>query len=54
MKKIYSLIMIAALFGTMSVSAQQSEQRLTPALMARLFPAGVVSPDYNKDGSVTL
>lgn len=54
MKKIYSLIMIVTLCATMPLSAQQSEQRLTPALMARLFPAGVVSPDYNKDGSVTF
>ena len=29
-------------------------QRLTPEVMARLFPAGVVSPEYNKDGSVTF
>ena len=29
-------------------------QRLTPEVMAALFPAGVVSPDYNKDGSVTF
>lgn len=29
-------------------------QRLTPAVMANLFPAGVVSPDYNADGSVTF
>ena len=29
-------------------------QRLTPQVMAALFPAGVVSPDYNQDGSVTF
>ena len=29
-------------------------QRLTPEVMAALFPAGVVSPDYNEDGSVTF
>lgn len=29
-------------------------QRLTPEVMAALFPAGVVSPEYNKDGSVTF
>ena len=29
-------------------------QRLTPQVMARLFPAGVVSPEYNADGSVTF
>ena len=30
------------------------EQRLTPEVMARLFPMGVVSPEYNADGSVTF
>lgn len=30
------------------------EQRLTPEVMARLFPAPVVSPEYNADGSVTF
>jgi len=34
--------------------AQQEEQRLTPAVMARLFPAGVKSPEVNEDGSVTF
>lgn len=34
--------------------AAQQEQRLTPEVMARLFPAGVVSPQYNADGSVTF
>lgn len=29
-------------------------QRLTPQVMARMFPAGVVSPEYNADGSVTF
>ncbi len=29
-------------------------QRLTPEVMARLFPPGVVSPDYAADGSVTF
>jgi len=29
-------------------------QRLTPGVMASLFPVGVVSPEYNKDGSVTF
>jgi enterochelin esterase-like enzyme len=29
-------------------------QRLTPEVMAALFPAGVVSPECNKDGSVTF
>ena len=32
----------------------RGEQRLTPEVMAALFPPGVVSPDYNKDGSVTF
>lgn len=34
--------------------APKDEQKLTPEVMARLFPAGVVSPEYNKDGSVTF
>lgn len=34
--------------------AQKQEQRLTPEVMKRLFPAGVVSPEYNADGSVTF
>ena len=29
-------------------------QRLTPEVMAALFPAGVISPDYHEDGSVTF
>ncbi|MBO7432543.1 MAG: esterase [Salinivirgaceae bacterium] len=33
---------------------KQQEQRLTPEVMARLFPRPVVSPDYNADGSVTF
>lgn len=35
-------------------AAQPDRQRLTPEVMARLFPPGVVSPDYNNDGSVTF
>lgn len=35
-------------------AAKPDQQRLTPEVMARLFPRGVVSPDYNKDGSVTF
>lgn len=31
-----------------------ADQRLTPEVMRRLFPAGVVSPQYNEDGSVTF
>ena len=30
------------------------EQRLTPEVMARLFPIGVISPEYGADGSVTF
>ncbi|MBQ0023045.1 MAG: hypothetical protein KBT29_07395 [Prevotellaceae bacterium] len=33
---------------------KKDEQRLTPEVMKRLFPAGVVSPEYNEDGSVTF
>ena len=33
--------------------AKQDEQRLTPEVMARLFPAGVVSPEY-QSGKVTF
>ena len=29
-------------------------QRLTPELIAKLFPPGVVSPEYNADGSATF
>ena len=32
----------------------RGEQRLTPEVMAALFPRGVVSPEYNEDGSVTF
>ncbi len=34
--------------------SSEGNQRLTPEVMARLFPPGVVSPEYNKDGSVTF
>lgn len=40
--------------SSMLCAQGNSEQRLTPEVMARLFPAGVVSPDYNADGSVTF
>lgn len=33
---------------------QKEGQRLTPEVMARTFPRGVVSPEYNADGSVTF
>jgi enterochelin esterase-like enzyme len=35
-------------------AAGGEESRLTPALMANLFPAGVKSPEYNPDGTVTF
>lgn len=35
-------------------AARPDQQRLTPEVMARLFPQGIVSPDYHKDGSVTF
>ena len=52
-------IFIAAALLTMPLFAQAQPQagegqRLTPQVMSRLFPAGVVSPEYNDDGSVTF
>lgn len=38
----------------MTSSAQSDSQRLTPEVRASLFPPGVVSPEYNNDGSVTF
>ena len=35
-------------------AAEPDQQRLTPEVMARLFPPGVVSPQQNEDGSVTF
>lgn len=35
-------------------AAGSEESRLTPRLMGSLFPAGVKSPEYNADGSVTF
>ena len=35
-------------------AAKPDQQRLTPEVMARLFPKGIISPDYNQDGSVTF
>ncbi len=55
MKKI--LLTAAILMASLPMLFAQggnSEQRLTPEVMARLFPAGVVSPEYNGDGSVTF
>ena len=34
--------------------AQKEGQRLTPEVMARTFPRGVTSPEYNADGTVTF
>lgn len=54
MKKIYTLALATLMFCGYNASAQNKEQRLTPEVMAKLFPTPVVSPDYNKDGSVTF
>ena len=35
-------------------AAKPDQQRLTPEVMAALFPQGVISPDYHADGSVTF
>ncbi len=34
--------------------AKKEGQRLTPEVMARTFPRGVVSPEYNADGTITF
>ena len=56
--KAYKILFAAALaFAPLFSQAQPQAgegQRLTPQVMARLFPAGVVSPDYHADGSVTF
>ena len=58
MKTIHSILTAAALLLLPPLSQAQPRagegQRLTPEVMARLFPAGVVSPEYNADGSVTF
>lgn len=58
MKNIVRTFFAAALLlSGLHVYAQPQagdNQRLTPQVMARLFPAGVVSPEYNADGSVTF
>ena len=54
---IRTLFAAALLLSGLHVYAQPQageNQRLTPQVMARLFPAGVVSPEYNADGSVTF
>ena len=40
--------------GRPAAPAAGEGQRLTPEVMAALFPMGVVSPDYHEDGSVTF
>ncbi|MBO4500313.1 MAG: esterase [Bacteroidaceae bacterium] len=56
MKRTITVILtLAALITANSALAQgQGGQRLTPQLMAQLFPQGVKSPEYNSDGSVTF
>ena len=57
MKAYRTIIAAALLLVPLFVQAQPAAgegQRLTPEVMARLFPAGVVSPEYNADGSVTF
>ena len=34
--------------------APRQDQQFTPGVMARMFPKPIVSPEYNKDGSVTF
>ena len=46
-------LILAPLFAQAQPAAGEG-QRLTPQVMARMFPAGVVSPEYNADGSVTF
>ena len=58
MKTAYRIFLAAALLLVpLCARAQRPAgegQRLTPQVMARMFPAGVVSPEYNADGSVTF
>ena len=58
MKTAYRIFLAAALLlAPLCARAQRPSgegQRLTPQVMARMFPAGVVSPEYNADGSVTF
>ncbi|MBQ6243403.1 MAG: esterase [Bacteroidales bacterium] len=48
-----ALLLLVPLFSQAQPQAGAG-QRLTPQVMARLFPPGVVSPEYNADGSVTF
>lgn len=56
MKNIIRIILPAALLiiSAAAATAQNSEQRLTPEVMARLFPKPVVSPECGADGIVTF
>ena len=56
--KAYRFLLAALLMAAPQISQAQpgagEGQRLTPQVMARMFPAGVVSPEYHADGSVTF
>ena len=57
--KLYRILFAASLLLLPLLSQAQPPQagegqRLTPQVMARMFPAGVVSPEYHADGSVTF
>lgn len=61
MTKIYTIAvaLVALLMSSTTALAQdpptpREDQRLTPQVMRRLFPAGIKSPQVNKDGSVTF
>lgn len=53
MKKI-ALLLVAAQCTFFSLSAQTPGGRMDGAVIARLFPQGVNSPEINNDGSVTF
>ena len=50
MKKIFATIVLAL----MALSASAQQYTIPRETMARMFPAGVVSPQVNPDGSVTF
>ena len=56
--KAYRFLLAALLMAAPQISQAQpgagEGHRLTPQVMARMFPAGVVSPEYHADGSVTF
>lgn len=35
-------------------AAKSEQQKLTPEVLAAIFPQGIISPDYHQDGSVTF